>query len=272
MKLSGFGLRRAWRRTAERIDGAYARSLRLMRRGPARRVLVTGIYREEEPIRSLVQELRRSSHHVTFALGAMDAVPQTLSGETRQSGMRAGKFQNLNELTGDAAQFDWLLVVDDDVVLPPRFLDHAIELAERLDLALAQPAQTRLSNANWSVTKRHLLTLARRTEFVEVGPVTLLRADAVERLLPFPADLRYGWGLDFHWAQQMSDAGCRMGVLDGVAVVHASRKVASTYSWQAAQDEGRRYLSGVPHQPTTVAQGHGLRTYRALPRRSQTAG
>ncbi len=268
MKLSGYGFRRAWRRAAEIIDGTYAHSLRLMERGPARRVLVSGIYRETEPIHSLVQELRRSAHDLTFALGAMGAVPPELTAETRRSDMRAGKFQNLNELTHDAGQFDWLLIVDDDVTLPPRFLDHAIELAERLDLALAQPAQTRLSNANWPVTRRHLLTLARRTEFVEVGPVTLLRADAVQRLLPFPADLRYGWGLDFHWAQQMRDANLGMGVLDGVAVIHSARKVASTYSWQAAQDEGRLYLAGVPHRPNTVAQGHGLKSYRTIPRRA----
>lgn len=83
-------------------------------------------------------------------------------------------------------------------------------------------AQTRLSSANWSVTNRHPLTLARQTEFVEMGPVALLRADAGEHLLPFPADLRYGWGLDVHWAQQLSDAA-RHGRLDGVAVVHVSR-------------------------------------------------
>lgn len=50
--------------------------------------------------------------------------------------MRAGKFKNLDELSRDAAGFDWLLVVvdDDDVVVPARFPGHAIELVERLDL------------------------------------------------------------------------------------------------------------------------------------------
>ena len=44
-----------------------------------------------------------------------------------------GKFENLNELIGSgAAAADWLLVVDDDVRLPPRFLDRMIALCRAL--------------------------------------------------------------------------------------------------------------------------------------------
>lgn len=249
------------------VDGVFARGIRQVRTGPRQNVGVVGIYREAEPIRSAVAELRRSRHDVTVMLGAMGDVPDAMQDDTGADHLTAGKFQNLNVLTRGLPTVDWLVIIDDDVVLPSGFLDVAVEVCERLDLALAQPAQTRFSNANWAVAKRRLLSVARLTRFVEIGPVTLIRADAARLLLPFPADLRWGWGLDFRWAYQMETAGLRMGVIDSAAVVHASRKVASTYSWDAAQAEGREYLSGVEHLPNDVAKSRGLRTYRVLPRR-----
>lgn len=270
IRLKGYGIKRAGRHAAEWVDGIYSRGLDLMKTdGPRRSVVVVGIYREAEPILSLVNELRRSRHDVTFRLGAMGEIPPELVDATTHSHMSAGKFQNLNVLTEGMGEPDWLLIIDDDVVARRGFLDTAIELCERLDLALAQPAQTRFSNANWPLTKQRFMTVARETEFVEIGPVTLVRADARRLLLPFPADLRYGWGLDFHWAHIMKDAGLRLGVLDSLAVVHASRKVASTYSWDAAQEEGREYLAGVPHLPNTVAKvGSGIR-HRLIPQRQR---
>jgi hypothetical protein len=265
--MRGYGIKRAARRAADRIDRVYARSLGLMKpSGKPRSVVVVGIYRDAEPISSVVDELRVSRHDVTFRLGAMGDVPGRLREETVRSHMSGGKFQNLNALTDGIETPDWLVIVDDDVTVPRGFLDAAVELCERLDFALAQPAQTRHSNANWNLTKQRFLTVARETHFVEVGPVTLVRADAQRLLLPFPADLRYGWGLDFHWAQIMKDAGLRQGVLDALAVVHASRKVASTYSWDAAQEEGRSYLARVPHLPTSVAEGVGIVRHRLPPR------
>ncbi|MFJ6678208.1 hypothetical protein ACIQLK_03645 [Microbacterium sp. NPDC091382] len=204
-------------------------------------------------------------------VGAMGEIPAEMAADTGAGHLTAGKFQNLNVLVRDLPTVDWLVIIDDDVVLPDGFLDLAIEVCERLDLALAQPAQTRFSNANWTVAKRRLLSVARRTRFVEIGPVTLIRADAARLLLPFPPDLRWGWGLDFQWAHLVERAGLRMGVIDAAAVVHASRKVASTYSWDAAQEEGREYLRGVDHLPNDVAKGRGLRTYRLLPRRRNEA-
>lgn len=267
IRTRGFGVKRAARRAAERVDAVYSRSLRMMaQRGARSSIAVVGIYRDAEPILSMVRELRASRHRVDFRLGAMGEAAPELADETAATHMTAGKFQNLNLLIGDLTGVDWLVIIDDDVSVVPGFLDRAIELCERLDFALAQPAQTRFSNANWPLTKRRLLTIARETHFVEIGPVTLIRADALPALVPFPADLRFGWGLDFHWAHLMTDAGKRMGILDALAVDHGSRKVASTYSWDAAQEEGRAYLSGVPHLPTAVAEGQGVVRYRVLPR------
>ena len=133
-----------------------------------------------------------------------------------------GKFENLNALlgaTGRSTAFDWVLVVDDDVVLPRGFLDRFLAVAERFDLKLAQPAHRLASHAAWPVTRRRPASVARETAFVEIGPVTAFHRDTFDVLLPFP-DLRMGWGLDVHWAAVARERGWQIGVVDATPILH----------------------------------------------------
>ena len=108
---------------------------------PRRRVLVVGVVRPQHAsvMARARAELERSRHDV--------AVVTTGAGS-------GGKFQNLNALLArhPPAGHDWLLVIDDDVELPERFLDRFLFLAERFDLVLAQPAHRLDSHAAWRVT------------------------------------------------------------------------------------------------------------------------
>ena len=169
-----------------------------------------------------------------------------------RTGLTGGKFPNLNELWPGEAP-DWTLVVDDDVVLPDRFLDRLVGLCERFDLAMAQPAQTRSSHAAWTVTRRRPGVLLRETRFVEIGPVTAFRRDAATELIPFPP-LRFGWGLDAHWAAVAEQRGWRMGVADALAVRHDEGAVAATYSGDAAIEEARGFLAERPYLPAARLQ------------------
>ena len=186
-------------------------------------------------------ELAASRHAVEFAVG---------SGEPAH-----GKFENLNALLAarPAAGHDWLLVVDDDVVLPRGFLDRFLFLAERFDLRLAQPAHRRHSHAAWSVTRRRAGSAVRETGFVEIGPVTAFHAETFETLLPFPP-LRMGWGLDVHWAALARERGWRMGIVDAVPVLHALAPPAAAYPRDAAIAEARAFLDGRPYLPRDEAQ------------------
>ncbi len=262
------------RSVAEKIDSFYSAALgQLKMAGPRQSVAVVGVYRESTQIAAAVAEMGRSRHDVRFVLGAMGEAAPGLASATEATEMSAGKFQNMNRLLETLEeQPDWLVIIDDDITLPSGFLDRAIELCHRFDYALAQPAQTRFSNANWSIAKRRLLTVARDSPFVEIGPVTILRRDALELLTPFPKDLKYGWGLDFHWAWVIQDSGLRAGILDLLAVIHSSRKVASTYSWDAAQEEGREFLSTVPHLPPAIGIGEGTVRHRWVPRAPKRVG
>jgi GT2 family glycosyltransferase len=227
-----------------RVSGRAARLARdAEREPPRRRVLVAGVDRPELDglMDAARAELAASRHDVTFAVGAGDP--------------GRGKFENLNALLAaqPAAAHDWLMVMDDDVVLPPGFLDRFLFLAERFDLRLAQPAHRRHSHAAWSVTRRRPASAVRETAFVEIGPVTAFHAETFDALLPFPP-LRMGWGLDVHWAALARERGWRLGIVDAVPVLHAVAPAATAYPRDAAIAEARAFLDGRPYVRRDEAQ------------------
>ena len=231
--------------TADVIALARGQRRRLRRASaalPRRRVLVLAIERRDVPnvLPAARTELLRSRHQVTFASG--------------EAGAR-GKFENLNALLTEhpPADHDWLLVLDDDVVLPPGFLDVFLFLAERFDLRLAQPAHRQRSHAAYRVTRRRSGSVVRETRFVEIGPVTAFHRSTFTTLLPFPP-LRYGWGLDAHWSAVVRDHGWRIGVVDATPVRHGLRLIASSYDRGDALAEARTFLADRPYTPAVEAQ------------------
>ncbi|MGH2855391.1 MAG: glycosyltransferase family 2 protein [Solirubrobacteraceae bacterium] len=250
-------------------------TLAARRSPPRRRVLVLGVERPErrELATAIRTELLRSRHDVEL--------------HTRPPG-NLGKFENLNRLLAAATangpnvardpqasgdwssavdrgevdrseareaieQYDWLLVVDDDVVLPRGFLNRLLFLAERFDFQLAQPAHRARSHAAWRVTRRRAGSVARQTPFVEIGPVTAFARTTFPAVLPFP-DVRMGWGLDLHWAMLARERGWHCGVLDGVAIRHSAAPAGDAYSREAAIAEARALLAERPHLKAREAQ------------------
>ena len=216
---------------------------------PRRKVLVLGLERPEH--RALAQgireELERSRHLVELHV---------------QPPGELGKFENLNRmLAADPPDdHDWLLLVDDDILLPRGFLDRFLFLAERFALDLAQPAHRLRSHAAWSVTRRRPFSVVRETPFVEIGPVTAFSRRTFSALLPFPA-LRMGWGLDAHWAALARAHGWRCGVLDAVSIRHRAAPAAAAYSREAALAEARAFLAERPYLPAREIQ-RTLATHR----------
>jgi len=173
----------------------------------------------------------------------------------------AGKWANLNAALAahPPRGFHWLVIVDDDVELPHDFLDVFLSLSERHGFRLAQPAHAFASHAAWEVTRRRPGLTARRTRFVEIGPVTAIRADAFDLLLPFP-ELQMGWGLDAHWAALAEARRWKLGVIDAVPIRH-TRPVAAAYPRDAAMAEADRFLAGKPYV-TREQAGEVLEEYR----------
>ncbi|HEV2753694.1 MAG TPA: glycosyltransferase [Solirubrobacteraceae bacterium] len=242
---------------------------RLADRTPPRSVLITGCYvpGPSNRLPAAMPELRSGRHRVRFAFGSTGRPQPAVAGETVLGELTGGKLQNVNkaiEASGvPPGGVDWTLVVDDDVVLAPRFLERFLALCEALGFDLAQPAQTHMSHAAWRLLRRRPGAVARETNFVEIGPVTAFSRRAAAELLPFP-DLRMGWGLDAHWAAHARDRGWRMGVVDSLPVRHEGRAVAATYPSAAAIEEGRRFLADRPYVSTAEGR-RTLAVHRRVP-------
>jgi Glycosyl transferase family 2 len=201
---------------------------------PRRRVLVLGVERPGSLMPAAREELLRSRHQV-------DVVTAPVSDR--------GKFENLNALLAEhpPGERDWLLVVDDDVALPRGFLDAFLCAAEHAALCLAQPAHRLHSHAAWSVTRRRPGSTVRETTFVEIGPVTAFHRDVFGTLLPFPAQLRMGWGLDVHWAAVARERRWPIGIVDATPIGHTQQPAGAAYAHAAAEQEARAFLDGRPY-------------------------
>ena len=238
-----------------RLRGVPRRLDRLAEGVPPRRVLVLSAYRPDSTrLESAVAELRAGRHHVRLALGSTGEPLPELAGATVASGLGGGKFQNLNAILEAAGRQgeDWTLVVDDDVLIPSRFVDRLLAVCERFELQLSQPALTLASHGAWDVARRRARPLVRETRFVEIGPVTLISGAAAEELMPFP-DLRFGWGLDLHWAALAAERGWRLGMVDALPVRHDLAGVASAYPHDEAVAEARAFLAGRDFLPAAEA-------------------
>ncbi|HEX4364156.1 MAG TPA: glycosyltransferase family A protein [Solirubrobacteraceae bacterium] len=244
------GIRRPLLQTVDAVLDAEARP-RLRRIDAAARtrpaapsrVLVLGVERPGRLMGAVRAELHRSRFH--------DVEMHTVGiGE-------AGKFEHVNALLErhPPAGHDWLLVVDDDVVLPPRFLDRFLFCAEQAELVLAQPAHRRHSHAAWVATRRLPGGAVRESRFVEIGPVTAFAATTFETLLPFPG-LRMGWGLDAHWGGLAIEHGWRAGIVDATPILHTA-PVGGGYERAAAVAEAQAFLADRPY--VTRAQARWTR-------------
>jgi hypothetical protein len=232
------------------LSGQRRRVQRAARTNPQRRVLALGIEREDEAnlFGAARKELLRSDHDVH-----VDST--TVGGR--------GKFENLNLLLArhDLAVHDWVLIVDDDVLLPRGFLNVFLFLAERFQLSLVQPAHRARSHAAWPLTRRRRGSVVRETGYVEIGPVVALRATTFDVLLPFP-ELRAGWGLDAHWAALAQAHDWRLGIVDATPVRHQLRRIAGFYDRDQAVGEARRFLADKPYLKAAESQ-RTLATHRS---------
>lgn len=233
-QIQSVGWRRYWKllRLADaRLAPALKRARGLAHAIPAQRILVAAVRSpgREADLDAALEELSRTPHH-RMETAVVDLEPM-------------GKFDNINRAISrhTLADYDWLLITDDDVQLPKNFTDLFIHFAYNNRLKIAQPAHRFLSFASFRVTERHWGSLVRSTRFVEIGPISLLHRDTFGELLPSPS-LRWAWGLDLFWSHVARRQGWRMGVVDATPIRH-TRPVGATYSHDAARTEAVEFLT-----------------------------
>jgi hypothetical protein len=201
----------------ERADPALALALRRLPAPPALALVAVYRHRNRATIGRLVASLPAGSK---IALWALDEVAGELRGRTCGCGPGA-RFSLLNRCIA-AARLDadaWLVVSDDDVELARGDLAAAARIARAAGLHLVQPAHAWSSHWNWRYTRRRWLGIARRGQFVEIGPLFLLSPQGRSLVLPLPDGGGMGWGTEAHWAALAAD-GLRLGIVDAVHMRH----------------------------------------------------
>jgi hypothetical protein len=166
--------------------------------GPPQRVLAISIARPERAgsAAAAAYELERSQVH---AVDVRLAAPRP----------GARKWENLNALLEhtSAAEYDWLVVFDDDVILPRGFLDTFLYLSDRFELTLAQPAHKHWSHAAAPVMRRRARTLVRKLPPGEVGPVLAIHARAFGDVLPLSQE-------------RLETVADQLGIVDATPIRH----------------------------------------------------
>jgi hypothetical protein len=159
------------------------------------------------------------------------------------------KFLLLNQLLAetDIDRYEFIVVCDDDIVLPSGFIDRYLELVTRYEFGLAQPARTHESFIDHPFVEQLDGLAARWTRFVEIGPLFSVHRRAVALLLPFDESSPMGWGYDFFWPSLIADAGLKMGIVDATPVAHSFRKPVSYYEHGTSSRDMERFLRQRSH-------------------------
>jgi len=219
------------------------------------RVLVAGVYLadRENRVAHIAAEMARSARWKVeqrwVALGESPPPPGLEALTVLRISTPTPKFALLNRILEAAslAPYDYLLVCDDDVTLPDGFLDRYLEFLGEHDLALAQPARTHESFTDHPIVEQLDGLDARRTRFVEIGPVFSIRRDAMALVLPFDEASPMGWGYDFVWPVVLEEVGKHIGIVDATPVAHDLRKPVALYDHGSANAAMKAYLASRPH-------------------------
>jgi hypothetical protein len=159
------------------------------------------------------------------------------------------KFLLLNQMlrSVELHDFEYIIVSDDDIVLPAGFMDSYLALVSCHNFAVAQPARTHDSYIDHRFVEQLDGINARWTRFVEIGPLFSLHRSAFNYFLPFDEASPMGWGNDFVWPILAEKHSLRMGIIDAVPVAHNMRKPVAYYDHGTSVDAMRGYLAGRPH-------------------------
>jgi hypothetical protein len=158
----------------------------------------------------------------TVAWWALDETVDDLAPFTVGSGPGA-KFDLLNRVVSSLDEdTEWLVVSDDDLIFERGDVVDLQRMCRRAGFDLAQPARSE-AVVDHEITARRDLSVARRTSFVEIGPIFVVGPGWRDRIVPFPEGRGMGWGLELEWYELLR-AGCVLGIIDSMSVRHTGAR------------------------------------------------
>lgn len=184
--------------------------------------LLVGVYRADNAAHVSKLIHPALEHGWRTAWWALDRVAPDLRDVTvgKGDGEKLPLLNALLQRVGMSAR--WTVVSDDDVRFRRGDVVRFVAVCERAALDLAQPARARGTQRSHDITTAIRLVRARRTTFVESGPLFAVGPRWRDRVLPFPTERGMGWGLELDWFD-FAERGCALGVVDACVVEHVGR-------------------------------------------------
>jgi GT2 family glycosyltransferase len=218
-------------------------------------VLVIGVYlaNQKNSIEHIVRQFNCSEKwHVRqqwIALGGEHLSEDVREVTVKRVDERVPKVVLLNGILAnvEADSYDYVIACDDDILLPPHFVDTFLDMQRLYDFAAAQPARTHNSYIDHPFVEGMDGLKARRTRFVEIGPLVSFRRDLLPFILPFDESTPMGWGFDFVLPCIAEEHGLRIGIIDETLVDHSMRKPMQNYDYAGVKKEMEDYLSRNAH-------------------------
>lgn len=145
--------------------------------------------------------------------------PESLAEYYEETGTnKFNAFAAFYKKTISNSQYQYVLVVDDDIDFAPGDISRLFTLCETYQLYLAQPSLRWGTHANHDVTLHNPACVIRRTRFVEVMAPCFSRR-ALERLQPTFELNSSTWGIDYAWSSLLAGEG-KIAIVDAIQVDH----------------------------------------------------
>jgi glycosyltransferase involved in cell wall biosynthesis len=159
------------------------------------------------------------------------------------------KFEIINALLKeeDLSQYEYLLIMDDDILLPDTFIDQFLFLQSKLNFAVAQPARSLNSNGYHTITFQQKGVLARQTLFVEIGPMASFHKSVYKFFLPFDLTSPMGWGYENIWSYIAKKHKFKIGIIDNTPVDHSLRETTKFYNGKICNIQKKDLLQKKPY-------------------------
>lgn len=216
-----------------------------------KKILVIGIYLTDYENMAIhlseqyAKSVRNNVDQRWIAIGK-NKVPTSLEAVTiLHSQEKIPKFKLLNQILKDIDfnKYDYIVFSDDDIAIHDNFLDIYIDIVERKNLKIAQPARAWHSHNVHPIVIQDKSSIARETNFVEIGPIFSFHQSVFSYLLPFPDNAEMGLGLDFVWPVIAQKNNFKIGIVDLTPVDHSYRAQSTTYSSSKNLEKMNDFLS-----------------------------
>jgi hypothetical protein len=219
------------------------------------KLLVVGVYLADKP--SLALSVTRSinqskSWSVDFRwarIGFSAPEPELQSVTKLTISQPMAKTTILNRLLSDIdlTEYEYVMVLDDDIVLPDGFVDRYLEIKATRGFSLSQPARTHSSYIDHYFVAQLVGIESRQTNFVEIGPLFVVARSAYSLILPLDERPPMGWGLDFVWPVLIERHGLSMGIVDECPVEHSFRQPVAYYDYTEADIGMKKFFAENEH-------------------------